>query len=436
MKDEKGQALPLALVALAIGSLLITPFMHSVSVNNIASRTFSGSIVQQYSSDAGVEDAIWSLTNGTLAAQLAAPGDTASYSLSEAVNGFVPSISATRDKVNIASDDFESGGWSGGSGWLNDWYQEGDASIVTGGGPYQGNYHLQLRRNTGYVKRSVDLSDQPAARLQFWAKAKSFESAEEARCLVSSDGSNWTAVKTWVDGDDDNSYHFYDIDLSSYTLSSQFWIAFQADMSKKDDQFFVDDLSVVRVLPGAVLGLPSDDFESGSWSGGSGWLYDWSKEGSASVTTKGAPHGGSYHLEMTKANSYVKRAADLSGQSNLHLQFWSKVNSFEAGDSVECLVSPDDTNWTTVKTWTSADSDNTYHFVDVDLSPYTMSSEFWIAFDSEMNSKNDYFYVDNLMIVGAIAYEIVSSAGNEKTRADIVIQQGSISIRSWQMERQ
>ncbi len=53
-----------------------------------------------------------------------------------------------------------------------------------------------------------------------------------------------------------------------------------------------------------------------------------------------------------------------------------------------------------------------------------------------MNNKNDYFYVDDLRIVSAIAYEIVSSAGNEMTRADVVIQEGNVSIRSWQMERQ
>ena len=283
MKDEKGQALPLALGALALGALLVTPFLGAVSVHSIASRIYNSSMLQQYSSDAGVEDAIWSLTSGSLAAQLAAPGDTASYSLSESVNGISPSISVTRDEVIIASDDFESGGWSGGSGWLDAWTQTGDARITRSGSPYEGSYHLRMR---------------------------------------------------------------------------------------------------------------SDD-------------------------------------------SYVKRAADLSGQSGLNLQFQAKVDKFESGDEMYCQVSPDDTNWTTVKTWTNADDDNTYHLTDIDLSPYTMSSEFWIAFESGMDHRNDYFYVDDLRIVSTgIAYEIVSTAGSEETRADIVIQNGDVSIRSWQMERQ
>jgi len=138
---------------------------------------------------------------------------------------------------------------------------------------------------------------------------------------------------------------------------------------------------------------------------------------------------------MKASDSYVERAADLSGRSGLRLQLWAKVNSFEGGDYVECLVSPDDATWSTVKTWTSADSDNTYHFVDIDLSPYTMSSEFWIAFDSGMNNKKDYFYVDDLRIVGAVvAYEIVASAGDVTTRAGVTVQDGEVTIVSWQRD--
>jgi len=36
--------------------------------------------------------------------------------------------------------------------------------------------------------------------------------------------------------------------------------------------------------------------------------------------------------------------------------------------------------------------------VDIDLSPYTMSSQFYIAFDAQMSGTGDYFYVDDLLI--------------------------------------
>ena len=134
-------------------------------------------------------------------------------------------------------------------------------------------------------------------------------------------------------------------------------------------------------------------------------------------------------------DSYVNRAADLSGKSSLRLQFWAKARSLEGSDEVYCKVSPDDTTWTTVKTWTSADSDDTYHFYDIDLSPYTMSSEFWIAFESGMNNNSDFFYVDDIEIVGStsVAYEIVSIAGDKRTRADIQIDGGNVTINVWQI---
>ena len=36
--------------------------------------------------------------------------------------------------------------------------------------------------------------------------------------------------------------------------------------------------------------------------------------------------------------------------------------------------------------------------MDIDLSPYTMSSQFYIAFDAQMSGTGDYFYVDDLLI--------------------------------------
>lgn len=58
---EKGQALPLALLALVIGSLVVTPFIGHVSSRLIGSRIYGQAITEQYSCDAGVEWALWRL---------------------------------------------------------------------------------------------------------------------------------------------------------------------------------------------------------------------------------------------------------------------------------------------------------------------------------------------------------------------------------------
>jgi len=240
---EKGQALPLALLVVALGALVITPFVGHAGSSLIGSRIYGQAINEQYSCDSGVEHVIWNLTNGGLTDNLTSPGDSTSYLLSEVINGLVPNITVSNGWETIASDDFESGTWSGGSGWLYDWYYEGEASIVTTGTPYEGSYHLQLASSTGYVKRSVDLRG-PSANLRFWAKATGWDPGEGAQCLISPNGTDWTVVYTWVNGDDDNTYHFYDIDLSSYTLSSEFWIAFDSNASATSEYFWVDDLQI------------------------------------------------------------------------------------------------------------------------------------------------------------------------------------------------
>jgi hypothetical protein len=435
MNSEKGQILPLVMVALAVGSVVVTPFIGHAGSSLIGSRVYGQVIAEQYSADSGIEHGIWRLIDDGLAEELSSSGDSITYQLGEAVNGETPSVTVTRDMENIAGDDFESGGWSGGSGWLSGWYHEGDASIVTIRSPYQGIYHLQLRTNNGYVERAVDLSSYSSASLQFRAKARSFESGEEAYCLVSADGTDWTVVQNWRDGDDDNIYRFYEIDLSSYELSSEFRIAFQADMSGTGDQLYIDDLKIVNVFTGAALGLPCDNFESGGWSGGTGWLSGWYYEGASGITTADSPYEGSYHLRMRRGNSYVDRAADLSGETGLRLQFWAKVRGFEGSDYMECLVSPDDDNWTTVYTWASADSDNTYHFYDIDLSSFTMSDEYWVAFQSGMNNKNDYFYVDDLKITTPfVVYQVASTAGDRTIKAIVKVSESTVSVISWQVE--
>jgi hypothetical protein len=60
---ESGQALPLALVALAIGAVLVTPILTDVSVNLLAARKTDEAIADYYSVDAGVEWGLWRLKN-------------------------------------------------------------------------------------------------------------------------------------------------------------------------------------------------------------------------------------------------------------------------------------------------------------------------------------------------------------------------------------
>jgi hypothetical protein len=92
MNNEKGQALPLAIVALAIGALVVVPFLNHAGTTLLDSRLYTDGINNRDAADAGVEHAIWNLTEGGLAALIPNVGNQQTYSLPEAINGITPSM--------------------------------------------------------------------------------------------------------------------------------------------------------------------------------------------------------------------------------------------------------------------------------------------------------------------------------------------------------
>lgn len=84
---EQGQALPLALVALAVGAILVAPFLTNVSVNVIASRRTEEAIADCYSTDAGVEWGLWMLKNDPSLTTSATYTETPLQPTPAAING-------------------------------------------------------------------------------------------------------------------------------------------------------------------------------------------------------------------------------------------------------------------------------------------------------------------------------------------------------------
>lgn len=150
----------------------------------------------------------------------------------------------------IAWDDFESNSWNGGGGWAGNWARNRDASIVgndrgSSGYPSGSSRQLRLRRNSNsWVYRTVDLAGKSGVHLQFWWRARSFEGSEKAYIKVRDGGSTWHTVMTVRNGNDNNTWRFADIDLSSYNMVNGFRIAFQAGMSGSGDQFYIDKIEV------------------------------------------------------------------------------------------------------------------------------------------------------------------------------------------------
>jgi hypothetical protein len=144
----------------------------------------------------------------------------------------------------VGSDDFESGTLTGGTGWLDNWTATGTVTVSTTGTPQQGVYHMQIDKG-GDVQRSLDLSGQTGMRLKFWAKVTGLSGQRKAYAEVSSDGTAWTTVRTWTTSDPDGVYQLEDIDLSPYTMSSQFWVRYRIDGAGGGTRtLYVDDVSV------------------------------------------------------------------------------------------------------------------------------------------------------------------------------------------------
>ncbi len=78
--------------------------------------------------------------------------------------------------------------------------------------------------------------------MQLWWRARSFESSEYAQVFVN-DGTDHLVLQI-NNGQDDNVYHYADIDLSAYSMVSNFTIRFEAHMSNTGDYLYIDDLVV------------------------------------------------------------------------------------------------------------------------------------------------------------------------------------------------
>jgi uncharacterized repeat protein (TIGR01451 family) len=95
VKHERGQALPLALIALALVALTSAPLLSQVSTGLMATRVGEGLVVERYSADAGVEHALWRLVYEVgFAESLTAQNPTAEYSIE--ANGGTVNIRVTK----------------------------------------------------------------------------------------------------------------------------------------------------------------------------------------------------------------------------------------------------------------------------------------------------------------------------------------------------
>lgn len=421
---QAGQALIYVAIAVALVGVVIAPMLRFVYTGHQAVQEREQRMLELYSADAGIEDAMYQIKHnlpgvgdlsygdsydpetpdgwndrdmdvtvekvwipdeicagcddceGCEDVETPEPTEGTDYSDTIVMAGLYQSV-----MLAAASDDFEELGWTGGAGWAGDWVASGSAAKGSDGDCISGSRYLSIAGTDGSAQRETDMVGFYAPQLQFYAKASSLEEGDTAECSLSTNGSDWTSVVTWDDGNNTDTYQYYDLDISEYGNATELWLRFSAD------------------LTGGTIA--SDGFESGGWTGGTGWANDWLHSGYSSVTSYGGPHSGSRHAMLQSGSGYIARAVDLSEYEAPKLKFWWKESSWEYGDKAYFKISPDGVNWTTIRTYVtlSYGYQNTYFEEEIDLSPYAEgSSQFWIAFDAAMSRSSDYFYIDDVWI--------------------------------------
>jgi len=157
--------------------------------------------------------------------------------------------------TSVAFDGFESGDGTGGTGtWNGNWSFSGGYSVTGYDWPYQGSEHLRLQNNTAYAQREVHLSGTSNASLKFYAKLSQLEYGDEVDVEVSTNGVDWDVLHTFENGDDDNQYHAYIINLAGYGSPSTFYIAFDSNMNTGPydyDYFYVDNVELFNTSDGS-----------------------------------------------------------------------------------------------------------------------------------------------------------------------------------------
>jgi hypothetical protein len=96
---QQGQALPIVLAMVGLGAIVTGPFLSMASASVIGSRVLEQSLDETCAAGAGVEQAIWQLEYGTLAAIIPNTGDSRSYALTDAVNNLYPQMMVTRSSA-------------------------------------------------------------------------------------------------------------------------------------------------------------------------------------------------------------------------------------------------------------------------------------------------------------------------------------------------
>ncbi len=305
----------------------------------------------------------------------------------------------------IAQDDFESGDYAGGTGWAGPWV-EADTLGATGGDVQindvfeVGNSALQVAGPSDTIVRQADLTSATSATLSFeYARDFNSQPSDFVVVEISTDGTNFDVLQTFTPGTD-ASWQVFNADISAY-IDTDTQIRFRADsLTNSADFFFVDDLQITDTSPS--IKTVEDDFQSGDFTGGFGWVGNWTETNDTANRIEIADFDGAGDLRLMirgdsgVQNYWVSREVDLSGSTFATMTFdYELINHWDADFRVE--IRDGDTGWTTVAdpspSGSRAGSENIN--IDASLRDNGLTE---IRVRSVDFTDPDFYYIDNLVI--------------------------------------
>ncbi len=210
-----------------------------VSTKTSPNPTVSG----DWSSPNGATKQTWTISDS--ASYTSYTYDLSAYAGQNVWILFSGSISTTG--ATVASDGFESGGWSGNpTQWTASWaHSSSNSWVTTSGSPRTGSYHLRLNR-AGYAEREKDLSSYTQRQLRFYYKmSNNWESSDHGYLKIYLNGSLYGTIDLTRKTSYSNSPSPYSYDLPQ----GQIKIRFETATSSDDEYLYVDDISILGDSP-------------------------------------------------------------------------------------------------------------------------------------------------------------------------------------------
>jgi len=141
--------------------------------------------------------------------------------------------------------------------------------------------------------------------------------------------------------------------------------------------------------------LAADDFQSNTWTGGTGWTAAWIRTGDTAIANTAGVQGRVARLRMT---GKLVRAFPAEGATNVHVRFTAKVAGFETTDRAMIRVRQASGVIKTIKLFKPADSDNLFHTYDIDVSALNLGPSSKLFVQAKMDTIDDRFFIDDIEI--------------------------------------